>query len=174
MTETRRCVECGEPQRLVRKSVPYPQSGLSNVSLQNVPVWTCANGHEEVVVPNTKALHELLAYLIIRKPVSLVGPEVRFLRRRTGLSAKDFASRIGLTPVRLSELENGVRPLIKRTDVLIRLSIAAIMASRDRAPFPADLAPLVEQLENAWDVGEHRLRHNENASRDREWEEARG
>jgi DNA-binding transcriptional regulator YiaG len=168
----RRCTDCGEPQTVARKETQYPESGLNNVRLFNVPVWTCINGHEEVEIPAVTELHELLAHMVIRKPAPLVGPEVRFLRRRVGLTAKDFAPRIGLTPVRLSQLENNHTGIHKRADLLIRLSVAALIAARDSKPFPNDLAHFVDQLEQAWDIGSHCLRHNELAAPDHEWEEA--
>lgn len=171
--EPRLCTECGQPQSLVRKTVSYPQSGLSNVRLQNVPVWKCANFHEEVEIPSTKQLHELLAQLVLRKPVSLVGSELRFLRRRINVSAKDFAGRIGLSSVRLSQLENSKQAIVRRTDLLVRLYVAAVIANRDGSDFPRDLAPLVEELEcGSWDLGEHKVRHNDDATASHEWEEA--
>lgn len=146
----------------------YPESGLDNVELLNVPVWVCPNSHEEVEIPAVTQLHELLAHLIIRKPACITGPEIKFLRRRIGIQAKVFAERIGLTPVALSRYETQSRPVTRRTDLLIRLAAAALLAARDGKPFPADLAPLVQTLE-AWDIGSHRLRHVESAP-DHEWE----
>jgi DNA-binding transcriptional regulator YiaG len=172
-THNRSCTECGEPQNVVRKRVSYPESGLNNVELFNVPVWTCVNGHEELEIPAVSELHELLAHMIIRKPAPIVGAEVKFLRRRVGMTAKEFAPRIGLTPVRLSQLENTRTGIHKRADLLIRLSIAALIAARDAKPFPNDLGHFVEQLEQAWDVGAHCLRHKDQAPTDHEWEEAR-
>jgi putative zinc finger/helix-turn-helix YgiT family protein len=173
MTETassiRRCTECGQPQRQDRRTVDYPESGLTNVELFNVPVWVCENNHEEVEIPAVSQLHELLAHLIIRKPAILSGGEIKFLRRRVDIQAKEFAQRIGLTPVSLSRFENGQRKVSRRIDLLIRLSAAAMIAARNNKPFPADLAPLVRTLE-AWDIGNHRLRHVDAAVPDHEWE----
>lgn len=168
----RRCTECGHVQRVVRKTVDYPESGLNNVELSNVPVWICDNGHEEVEIPAVTELHELLAHMIIRKPAYLTGAEVKFLRRRIALSAKEFAERIGITPQHLSKLENDRVKRSKVLDLLIRLSIASLLAARDKKPIPADLAPLVDQLEAAWDIGAHRVKHNDQAPPDHEWEEA--
>ena len=165
----RRCTECGEPQRQERRTLDYPESGLNNVQLMNVPVWVCPNEHEEIEIPAVTQLHELLAYLIIRKPACITGPEIKFLRRRIGIQAKEFAERIGLTPVALSRFETQRRAVSRRIDLFIRLSAAALIASRDNKPFPADLAPLVETLE-AWDIGNHRLRHIDSAPPDHEWE----
>jgi putative zinc finger/helix-turn-helix YgiT family protein len=172
MTSTlapRRCTECGEPQRQRRGTTDYLASGLSNVQLINVPIWTCPNNHDEVEIPAITQLHELLAQLIIRKPARLSGPEIKFLRRRVGLQAKDFAERIGLTPVSLSRFETDARRVTRRVDLLIKLSAAALIASRDNKSFPADLVPLVGTLE-AWDIGSHRLRHVDAATPEHEWE----
>ncbi len=167
----RRCTECGQPQTVVRQTVMYPESGLSNVQLSNVPVWMCVNRHEEVEIPRVQELHELMAHLILRKPAAIVGPEIKFLRRRVAMSAKDFAVRIGLSAVRLSQIENAKRPIPKRVDLLIRLSIAALIAARDAKPFPNDLAHFIDQLEQSWDLGTHRLTHHDNALPDHAWQE---
>ena len=165
----RRCTECGQPQHRVRRTVDYPESGLSNVQLANVPVWVCANTHEEIEIPAVTQLHELLAHMIIRKPASLTGPEIKFLRRRIGIQAREFAEKIGLTPVALSRFETGKRPITRRMDLLLKLAAAALIAGRDGRPMPADLAPLVDTLE-AWDIGSHRLRHVDAAPPEQEWE----
>jgi putative zinc finger/helix-turn-helix YgiT family protein len=167
--DPRRCAECGEPQHEERRTVDYPESGLTNVQLANVPVWVCANGHDELEIPAVTQLHELLAHLIIRKPASLTGGEIRFLRRRIGIQAKEFAERIGLTPVALSRFETGKFRVSRRTDLLIKLSVAALIAARDNKPLPADLVPLLNRLE-AWDIGSHRLRHVDSAPPECEWQ----
>lgn len=166
---TRRCTECGEPQRQERQTIEYPESGLTNVQLVNVPVWVCRNDHEEIEIPAVTQLHELLAHSIIRKPARLTGPEIKFLRRRIGIQAKDLAERIGLTPVALSRFETGKHRVSRRIDLLLKLSAAALLATRDGKPMPADLAPLTDSLE-AWDIGSHRLRHVDAAPPDHEWE----
>jgi transcriptional regulator with XRE-family HTH domain len=171
--QTRRCAECGEPQRLTRAVMPYPESGLDNVQLLNVPVWVCTNGHEELEIPAVEELHNLLAYMIVRQPAALSGRDIRFLRRRLGLTAREFAAKIDLTPERLSQLENGRAVAPRRTDLLVKLTCAVLLAAKTGLPFPTDdLLPLVEELESTWHVGVHRLRHNDQA--EREWEEARG
>jgi putative zinc finger/helix-turn-helix YgiT family protein len=172
MTDSvRRCTECGEPQREERQTIDYPESGLDNVQLTNVPVWICPNEHREIEIPAVTQLHELLAQLIVRKPAPLTGAEVKFLRRRVGLQSKDLAERLGITPVQLSRLETGARRITRPTDLLIRLVAAAMIAARDNRPFPADLTPLLDALE-AWDIGSHRLRHVDSAPPSQEWEPA--
>jgi transcriptional regulator with XRE-family HTH domain len=149
--------------------VDYYESGLDNVQLINVPIWVCPNKHQEIEIPAVTQLHELLAYLIIRKPASLTGPEVRFLRRRIGIQAKEFAEKIGLTPVTLSRFENGHRRICRRIDLLIKLSAAVLLAARDNKPFPTELTHLLDTLEG-WDIGRHRLRHTDSTLAEHEWE----
>lgn len=107
--------------------------------------------------------------MIIRKPANLTGQEIRFLRRRVDMQAKEFAARIGLTPVALSRFETGKRAVSARTGLLIRLATAVLIAAGDNKPIPADLVPLLEGLE-AWDIGSHRLRHVESAPPNEEWQ----
>ena len=172
MTERRierRCTECGAYQHLERRTTDYPESGLSNVQLLNVPVWLCANGHEEIEIPAVNQLHELLAFLILRKPARLDGDEIRFLRRRVELPAKEFAEKIGITAVHLSRIENGQRKVTHPVDLLIRLATAVMICARDGKSFPKDLVSVLNKLE-AWDIGNHRLRHNDQSTPDHEWE----
>jgi len=56
----RRCTECGEAQRLTHATTDYPESGLDNVKLVDVPVWECRNGHREVEIPKAEQVHGLL------------------------------------------------------------------------------------------------------------------
>jgi YgiT-type zinc finger domain-containing protein len=167
-----RCVECGEPLQVVRSTVPYPESGLDNVQLLNVPVWVCPNGHQELEIPAVEGLHNLLAEMIVRQPAPLSGKDIRFLRRRLGLTARDFARQLGWTPEWQSQLENGHATAPRQSDLLMKLACGVVLAKK-LGKAPDYLAPLVEELEARLDVGGHRLRHNEQARPDREWEDAR-
>lgn len=171
MSEIRRCVECGEAQILSRNAVPYPESGLDNVQLLNVPVWTCKNGHHEVEIPAIQELHNLLAHMIVRQPAPLSGGDIRFLRKRVGLTARQYAARIGRSPEWISQVENGHATIDRTNDLLFRLSLGVLVAAKSGRS-PDDLAPLVEALEQAMSVGAHRIRHNENAPPAHEWEAA--
>jgi len=169
--QERRCTECGAVQHETRQTVKYPESGLDNVQLANVPVWVCENRHEELEIPAITQLHDLLTHLIIRKPARLTGREIRFIRRRAELSAQEFACRIGISPQHLSRLENDKGKKTRTLDLLIRLGIATLIAARHGKPLPGDLAPLVDQLEAAFDVGTHRLTHLDQALPEHQWEE---
>lgn len=173
----RRCFECGEKLRLERGTVDYPESGLDNVRLVNVPIWRCANQHDEVEIPAVEELQNLLAETVIRKGVPLVGAEVRFLRKRLELTARQFSERLGMTAVHLSRLENGRRPLKRQADLLIRLFCAVALArKRQEACRPEVVLPLLDELEASAGVNpELRFRHRRTSHRGanrHEWVEA--
>ena len=169
----RRCVECGEPQNLTLGTADYPESGLDNVQLLNVPIWICANGHEELEVPAVEELHNLLAQMIVRQPATLSGKDIRFLRRRLGLTARDFSAQMGWTPEWHSQLENGHAGTNRQSDLLMKLACGVLLAKKLGRPAPDDLAPLVEELESTMaGGGAHRLRHNDQAPLHHEWEAA--
>ena len=172
-TPPRRCTECGEPQHITSTTTDYPESGLDNVQLINVPIWLCSNGHQELQIPAAEQLHALLINMVIRKPIILTGSEVRFLRKELGMSGKAFAEQLGMSPEHLSLMETGKRAIQPSTNLLVRLAVAWELTRRQQIEFPADLEPFVVALEAAWDVGSHRLQHLDNAPPpDRQWEEA--
>ena len=139
----RRCTECGEPQRLTRATTDYRESGLDNVTLVDVPVWECGNGHQEVQVPKAEQLHGLLVGLLIRKSAALAGPEIRFLRKEIGMNGKAFARQLGMTAEHLSRLETGRRTVSPPTSLLVRLAVAWELTRRRRIDFPSELRPFV-------------------------------
>ena len=156
---SRQCTECGASQRLTRATTDYPESGLDNVKLVDVPVWECGNGHQEVEIPKAEQLHGLLVNALIRKPASLVGPEIRFLRKELGVSGRAFASHLGMTPEHLSRLETGRRTVSATTSLLMRLAVAWELTRRRRIEFPSELQPFVSDLEAASGAGAHRVQY---------------
>jgi len=71
-------------------------------------------------IPAVTQLLNLIAQDLIEKPNALTGDEVRFLRKRLGRKAKDFAKEIGIEPETLSRIENGHFPVSQQTDMLVR------------------------------------------------------
>jgi DNA-binding transcriptional regulator YiaG len=176
VTRVRRCIDCGLEQTCIQKDASYPESGLPNVQLFNVPVWVCPNGHEEVQIPAQRQLHELLATLILKKTAPLNGDEVRFLRKRLELGSKEFAKRIGISPVHISRIENGERRIPRPLNLLIRLFFASALSAREGKTYPSEMSQILDQLEHAMmDLGSHRLRHvaaDESPCNVEEWREA--
>jgi transcriptional regulator with XRE-family HTH domain len=63
----------------------------------------------------------VIAKSVVMKPALLNGEEIRFLRKRIGKRAADFADLINKTPEHFSKLENDQVPLQEDTDKLIRM-----------------------------------------------------
>lgn len=125
MTESRHDCSKHAEQRKATRSRPYHflDSGLPNVYLTGVKYWTCTEcGAQAAEIPSPEQLMNLIAEIVVMKPGLLTGPEVKFLRKRAGKKASDFAGIIGRTPEHLSKLETGALPITEPMDKLIRLS----------------------------------------------------
>ncbi len=153
MTESHFCGECGEAMSLTTGTVAYPQSGLANVELHNVPVWQCKNGHQDAQIPAIDGLHLVLARAIVAQPWRLKGAEIRFLRKFFGYSAREFSRTIGLHYATLSGFENDHDPVTRPTEALIRLFFAQSLREKYNSLFPRPLIPLLEALEQGTSPG---------------------
>jgi len=129
-------LDCCERSAQVRWATPgaeyhYVGSGLENVYLVGIPYYVCPDCEKQAaVIPAMKELHEALARVIVSKTSPLRGPEVRFLRKRLGKKAIDFAPMVSLTPEYLSALENNPDPVDPGRDKLVRLIYRAM--ARDK------------------------------------------
>jgi putative zinc finger/helix-turn-helix YgiT family protein len=118
------CSECFQQHRATRaKPYHFLDSGLPNVYLVGVKYWTCKKcGAQAAEIPAPEQLMDLIAEIIVMKPGLLTGSEIKFLRKRAGKKAADFAQLIGRTPEHLSKLETGALPITEPMDKLIRFS----------------------------------------------------
>lgn len=163
MDEPYTCGECDEPVRVALATIPYPESGLDNVVLANVPVRRCSNGHEDVQIPAIKELHDVLATVVISQPWPLLGQHVRFLRKHLGYSARSFSAIIGLNYVTLSKFEDERSRISRKVDALVRLFCAQAISERLNQRLPKPLIPVLERLESesTLDLRDLRLEHVE-------------
>ena len=91
---------------------------------------------------------------------SVTSSEVRFLRKRLDLTARELAGRLGITSVHLSRLENGRRGLQRSMDLLVRLYCARTLSVQHQRPCPPELISILQQLEALQTIdAEHRVRH---------------
>lgn len=121
------CQNCGRKTKKKIGDHHYLESGLSNVVLKQVKIYTCDNcGEVAVKIPRVKALHGYIANRLIEKGSLLTGEEVRFLRKRMGLKAVEFANILGVTKETVSRWENNQTTLSSTADRATRLMYTAI------------------------------------------------
>jgi DNA-binding transcriptional regulator YiaG len=105
------------------KPYRFLDSGLSNVYLIGIKYWVCSVcGATSAEIPAPIQLMNVIAESIVMKRGILAGEEVKFLRKRAGKKASDFASLISTTPEHFCKLETGKLKLTEPLDKLIRLT----------------------------------------------------
>jgi putative transcriptional regulator len=140
--------ECSSTSRqefLATDDKPYHfvECGLPNVFLVGVRYFQCECGEKYVEIPAIKQLMSLIARHTVMKDQALSGTEIKFLRKRLGQKAADFAASVKLQPETLSRVENGKQEVGAKTDFYIRIYYA--LSSKD----PVLLDALKEALDKA-------------------------
>lgn len=110
-----------EYKATAEKPFHFVDSGLSNVSLIGIRYYKCECGRTMAAIPAIVDLMRLIARDLVMKPTSLIGEEVKFLRKRLGKKQADFAREIGVEPETLSRYENDKQTIGETTDKLIRM-----------------------------------------------------
>jgi DNA-binding transcriptional regulator YiaG len=116
---------CNSRVHTATSAKPYHflDSGLPNVYLVGVKYWVCGKcGAQSAEIPAPEQLMNVIGESVVMKAGILTGPEIKFLRKRVGKKAADFAALINKTPEHFSKLETGGLPLAESTDKLIRLT----------------------------------------------------
>src|SRR6266481_2699523 len=136
-------------QHIATSAKPYHflDSGLPNVYLIGVKYWLCEKcAAQSAEIPAPEHLMNVIGESVVMKHGILTGQEIKFLRKRAGKKAADFAALINKTPEHFSKLETGALPLQEPTDKLIRLTYGLL--SQDKGLLTR-LAPKVEEWLNA-------------------------
>lgn len=103
------------------KPYHYVGSGLGNVYLVGVKYWVCSVCKKQAAnLPQLGRLLGSVARTLVEKASPLTGEQVRFLRKRTGKSSKEFAALVGVTPERYSGIESSNTPVSEGRDKLVR------------------------------------------------------
>ena len=167
-----KCDDCGGPVTTERNAVRrYNIGGLPHVELHGVEVTRCGDcGKEGIAIPQIGQLHRVLAEAFVRQHRMLASVEIRFLRKYIGLSAEDFAQRMGVARETVSRWENGAKPMGAVADRLLRLLVVTHEPSENYAvedmlrelndePAPKKLlsVPLWNRGDRGWDSTKERL-----------------
>ena len=98
-----KCTDCGNAMTKSVGDHLYTESGLDNVLLHDVVTYSCEScGAKRVQLQAVGPLHRAIALAIAEKPARFVPQEVRFLRDHLGLSNKEFAELMGVSPEQAS------------------------------------------------------------------------
>jgi len=144
-----KCRTCGGEATTRRGNCDYSAASGLSLLLIGVTLVDCAScGEGGVRIPRLGQLHRLIAQALIRKRGRLDPSEVRFLRKWLGLSGRDFARRMGVTPETVSRWESlnseSRRHLGGPAERALRLLVAR---EEPRADFPAELLDSVGETD---------------------------
>ena len=102
----------------------YTESGLDNVIIEGIGVTIDDAGEECVTIPNIRGLHRAIALAILRKPSSMSGKELRFLRSEIGLTQAQLADIVHKEALTVSRWERAEQPVEPNAEAVIRLYVA--------------------------------------------------
>ena len=117
--------DCGgrAHERTATPASPYHfvDSGLSNVYLAGIKYRLCREcGKQSADIPAVGQLLKAIGRLLVESRTILTGDELRFLRKRLGKKAAEFAQVLSVTPEHYSRLETGKLPISEVADKMVR------------------------------------------------------
>lgn len=113
--------------RVASRDEPYRYTlgGLPRLRLIGITVHRCPKCSFDVPsIPQIEGLHRLITLQLLRKPAPLDGEEIRFLRKRIGLSQTLFARYLQMHQESLSRIERGERAIGDTTERWLRSVVA--------------------------------------------------
>jgi putative zinc finger/helix-turn-helix YgiT family protein len=126
----------------------FVDSGLPNVYLSGIKYRVCRScGKQSADIPLVKQLMGTIARSIVQSEAPLTGAEIRFLRKRLGLKAMEFARVIGVSDEQESRWENGHNQPEQSADKLIRIFYCLLSGDRTlRHKIDEDIASWLSAL----------------------------
>jgi putative zinc finger/helix-turn-helix YgiT family protein len=121
-----KCPNCSNKMERSAGDHKYRESGLDNILLQGIELFSCSCGEKLVSIPCVPELHTFIGKNLLRKSSTLSGKEIRFLRKNIGLSAKLFAEKLGIDKATVSRWEHGKQIPTRAHDHFIRLVYSII------------------------------------------------
>lgn len=109
----------------------FADSGLPNVYLTGIKYYICeVCKWIKAEIPAIGELMNALARALVEKQSPLSGTEIKFLRKRLGLKAIDFAGMVNVTAEQVSRWENDHNPPSGSTDRFIRIAYSFMSGDR--------------------------------------------
>lgn len=119
------CSECGGQMTGRRENFRYGLAADWEATVKDVMVHRCgACGNYEVTIERLSPLHQALVRAVLLKPGRLAGEEITFLRSHLGVTGRELARTLGVTPQALSTWEQDKHPIGGGSDRTLRLVVA--------------------------------------------------
>jgi DNA-binding transcriptional regulator YiaG len=128
------CMECGG--RAVVTRGPVQLEELSAVMVE-AEVHTCPKGHKFTGFTAILKTYQAISEKLISKTTPLTGEEIRFLRKHVGMSSKNFAAFMMVTPETASKWEHDKMPMTALYEKRLRARVAQGAAFIDYEIRPA-------------------------------------
>ncbi len=149
------------------KPFHFVDCGLDHVYLVGIRYFEEPDGRVVAEIPAIKELMQLIAYDVVTSQRDLTGKQAKFLRKRLGKKATEFAQYVGVEPETLSRIENEKQPISLQVQKLARLAYCAY--SEDKGLIDCAKNILQSILE---DISNHTKKKQEivlEMSKDQEW-----
>jgi DNA-binding transcriptional regulator YiaG len=107
----------------------FIDSGLDNVYLVGIKYFIKEDGSITAEIPAIKQLMQVIARDLLYSETTLRGQEIRFLRKRLGKKATDFAHLLRIEAETLSRIENQKQDASDRKKIVLKISAASEKSS---------------------------------------------
>ena len=144
---------CGEKPKIKKVALyHYQECGLPNVYLAGIDVAICKECNEKFpIIPSILDLYDKIAEAVALKPQTLVGIEVKFLRKQLGLTAVQWASFMKTDKATISRWENDHNPIGRQSDALVRYLYFRLLEEKNDTHFHQNISGRITSVENRID-----------------------
>jgi len=135
------CIECGTPTKESIENHRYTIVRQFAVTIAQAKVLTCPKcGLREVAIPKPDVLDRTIAAEIVRKADLISNDEVTFLRRCLGVTGRQLAKELHITPETMSRYESGASRVSLTVDCLLRTYVSLWYLESGGETFTAERA----------------------------------
>ena len=144
-----KCEMCGGTLTIkTGQTYQYSESGLENVSLENLTVEVCKKCKATSPrLRRIRQLHETIGRAVALQPAPLTGAGVRYLRKHLGYKAREWATLLRIDAATLSRWEADGRAIGLQSDLLIRLVYFYLLAEREDIRLPDRMVEQVATID---------------------------
>ena len=144
---------CGAKTKIKKVALyHYQECGLPNVYLAGIDVAVCKECNEKFpIIPSILDLYDKIAEAVALKPQTLIGIEVKFLRKQLGLTAVQWASYMKTDKATISRWENDHNPIGRQSDALVRYLYFRLLEEKNNKHIHENISGRITSVENRID-----------------------